>query len=218
MTTFPFSSQNPYSSPDRQGLNSFWQNPFNTKRNKKGITSRKDGKNMVQNYKSSGTGIPDTVLAFYPHQYCRKPDVFTLKSGGFCILAPSIMNVAESQLLFSEEPLIQAPVIRAVVGIPLSEMPTVEEYDLLTKILKALTLKHGMYRFVFYAGDPEDLQMAEDDVLVLVFLPAHSGVIKVESVKRDGSNWVKVPSLSQIALNAELKREVWNALKPFSIR
>ena len=128
------------------------------------------------------------------------------------------MNVAESQLLFSEEPLIQSPVIRAVVGIPLSEMPTVEEYDLLTKILKALTLKHGMYRFVFYAGDPEDLQMAEDDVLVLVFLPAHSGVIKVESVKRDGSNWVKVPSLPQIALNAELKREVWNALKPFSIR
>jgi DNA polymerase III psi subunit len=128
------------------------------------------------------------------------------------------MNAYESELLFSDEPLIQIPLIRAVVGIPITEMPSTEEYDLLTKILKALTLKHGMYRFMFYTGEPEELQIAEQDVLVLVFLPARSGVSLVESGKRGSSDWVKVPSLPQIALNAELKREVWNALKPFSLR
>ena len=128
------------------------------------------------------------------------------------------MNTAESELLFSDEPLIQVPVIRAVVGIPNTEMPTIEEYDLLSKILKALSLKHGMYRFVFYSEDPDKLKIAEEDVLVLVFLSANTGVSRVESGKKGSSDWVKVPSLPQIATNAELKREVWNALKPFSVR
>jgi hypothetical protein len=128
------------------------------------------------------------------------------------------MNTAESELLFSDEPLIQVPVIRAVVGIPLSEMPSAEEYDLLSKILKALTLKHGMYRYVFYTGEADELKIAEEDVLVLVFLSSTSGMSNVEYGKRGSSDWVKVPSLPQIALNAELKREVWNALKPFSLR
>lgn len=128
------------------------------------------------------------------------------------------MNAAESELLFSDEPLIQVPVIRAVVGIPLSEVPYGEEYDLLNKILKALTLKQGMYRFLFYSGDPGELQIAEEDVLAMIFLPAQSGISRVESDKRGSSDWVKVPSLPEIAKNPELKREVWNALKPFSLR
>lgn len=128
------------------------------------------------------------------------------------------MNTAESELLFSDEPLIQVPVIRAVVGIPISEMPTAEEYDLLLKILKALTLKNGMYRFAYYTGEPEEILIPEEDVLVLIFLSAKSAVSRVESGKRGNSDWVKVPSLPQIALNAELKREVWNVLKPFSLR
>ena len=77
------------------------------------------------------------------------------------------MNTAETELLFSDEPLIPVPVIRSVVGIPITEMPSAEEYDLLSKILKALTLKHGMYRFVFYTGLPEEMQIAEEDVLIL---------------------------------------------------
>jgi DNA polymerase III psi subunit len=128
------------------------------------------------------------------------------------------MNTAESELLFSDEPLIQVPVIRAVVGVPLSEMPSTDEYDLLSKILKALTLKHGMYRYVYYTGDADELKVAEEDVLVLVFRSSQSGTSAVEFGKRGSSDWVKVPSLSQIALNAELKREVWNTLKPFSLR
>lgn len=128
------------------------------------------------------------------------------------------MNTAESELLFSDEPLIPVPVIRAVVGIPMTEMPLAEEYDLLSKILKALSLKHGMYRFLFYSGDPEDIHISEEDVLLLFFLPSQSGVSRVESGKRGSSDWVKVPSLPQIAQNGDLKREVWNALKPFSLR
>ena len=128
------------------------------------------------------------------------------------------MNAAESELLFTEEPLIQVPVIRAVVGIPLSELPSAEEYDLLFKILKALMLKHGMYRYVYYAGDADELKIEEEDLLVLVFQSSQSGTSTVEFRKRGSSDWVKVPSLSQIALNAELKREVWNTLKPFSLR
>jgi len=128
------------------------------------------------------------------------------------------MNSAESKLLFSDEPLIQVPVIRAVVGIPLSEMPSLEEYDLLSKILKALTLKHGMYRFVFYPGDPKELQIAGEDVLALIFLPAQAEISRIESGKTGNSDWVVVPSLSQIMSDPERKREVWNVLKQFSHR
>ncbi len=127
-------------------------------------------------------------------------------------------ETAESEYLFKADPLIYVQELRAVVGLPLDELPGEEELDLLSKILKALGLKPKAIRFVYFSGQPDAGQVPETDVFLLYFKASSSGEIQPEMQKNNDRDVILLPSLRHILASADLKRSVWNAIRPFSER
>jgi hypothetical protein len=128
------------------------------------------------------------------------------------------ITFSEAQLLFEHEPLIPIPGTKAIVGLSVQETPNEEQLVLLSKILKALGLKQGSFRFLHYDTPPVVTDFVEEDVLILVFQPDSAGVFNTVVEKSGKRDLIIVPSLGQIGSNSDIKREVWNTLKPYSGR
>lgn len=137
---------------------------------------------------------------------------------GLFICRAMAITSSEALLLFEQEPLISSPAIEAIVYLPSEEIPGRSQCDLLSKILKAIGIGYGAYRYCYFSDEADFSKIVESEVLVVVFSPISKGIFKTVVEKVGLRNTVVAPSLQLIESDSDIKREVWNAIKPLAIR
>jgi hypothetical protein len=120
-------------------------------------------------------------------------------------------------MLFQNEPLLQVPATRVMIGLSRESILDKDDLDILSKMLAALQLKPGMTRYFMSDLDAGAKYPVFEEPLTLIFPPFSQGKEDPEKTTQGEMVRILLPSLRMIRENETIKRSVWKEIKTFSL-
>jgi hypothetical protein len=124
------------------------------------------------------------------------------------------MECQLKEALFLPDELLEFPGIRALIFLPLDEVPAPAEMLMLERMLEAMTFTPGEWRYIYHTGNPDWQLVNEEEVCILFFASSNAPNVKPELKNEVKGSWYLLPSLGQINADYALKRAVWDLIKP----
>ena len=119
-----------------------------------------------------------------------------------------------NEALFLPGELLESPGIRALIFLPLDEVPAPAEMLMLERMLEAMTFTPGEWRYLYHSGTL-DWQLVDEEEVSILFFASSKAQLKTPELKNEAQGaWYLLPSLGQINADHALKRVVWDLIKP----
>jgi hypothetical protein len=126
----------------------------------------------------------------------------------------ALMESELKEALFLRGELLESPGIRALIFLPLHEVPAPAEMLMLERMLEAMTFSQGEWRYLYHTGSP-DWQLVDEEEVSILFFTSSNATHKIPELKNEGQvSWYLLPSLGQINADNAIKRAVWDLIKP----
>ena len=124
-----------------------------------------------------------------------------------------------AEMLLREDSLPGVSNATLLISLPIQQFPDAAETDLLGKIRKAMGVASGLVQYRYFEEIQKERERMMDHLIHFLFLPAPSGVEQC-IVYEDtlGQIRIEMPSLSEMLVREDLKREVWKTIRPLAIR
>jgi len=124
------------------------------------------------------------------------------------------MEFPFTNFLYQPGELEASPSVRVLVFLPANALPSIEEMAMLERMLKAMGLSHGTWRYLYHHGVFNPDLVIESDVEILFFMANDQPAEQAERVESGDKSHFRLPSLAKIYSDSNIKRAVWELIKP----
>jgi hypothetical protein len=124
------------------------------------------------------------------------------------------MEFPFTNFLYQPGELESTPSIKLLVFLPADSFPSAEEMAMLERMLKAMGLSRGTWRYLYHHGVFNPDLVIESDVEILFFMSNEQPFLQPERVEARDKSHFRLPSLAKIYSDPNIKRAVWELIKP----